>query len=180
MSLKRTLLRYLPKDKVTLLKEAPPSTRKSAAGATAAAAAEEPEGPFAPLTQAGIHPARGLYYCQQDEALYRSLLAEFASGAKEKEERLQSSYQNKNWKDYALLTHSLKSTSGTIGATTLSENAAVLEAAANSEDTEKIQAEHENLLELYRRTTKAIRGFCEDEDLSPQNSSGILEFIPEE
>jgi CheY-like chemotaxis protein len=180
LALKRTRLRHLPKDKVVLLKEdeqpAPQSTPQSADTAEEAKA----ESPFAPLEQAGIHPARGLYYCQQDETLYRSLLAEFATGAKEKEERLQTSYQNKNWKDYALLAHSLKSTAGTIGATTLSENAAVLEAAANSEDIEKIRAEHEKLLELYHCTTEAIRAFCEDEDLSPRDDSGIIEFDPEE
>ena len=49
----------------------------------------------------------------------------------------------------------------------------------NSEDTEKIQAEHENLLELYRSTTKAIREFCADENLLPQDNGGIIEFDPE-
>ena len=193
LALKRTLLRHLPKDKVILLKEDEQNAPTSAPGpgtdtalqntsqSTNTAAEPKTESPFAPLEQAGIHPARGLYYCQQDEALYRSLLAEFAAGAEEKEERLETNYASKNWKDYALLTHSLKSTSGTIGATALSENAAVLEAAANSEDIEKIRAEHEKLLELYRRTTEAIREFCTDDADDPflSGSDGIIEFNPE-
>ena len=192
LALKRTLLRHLPESKVILLKEDEQAAQAGAHNpgtdtalqnttqSTNTAAEPKAESPFAPLEQAGIHPARGLYYCQQDEALYRSLLAEFAANAEEKEERLQTSYQDKSWKDYALLSHSLKSTAGTIGATALSEAAAVLETAANSEGAEKIQAEHENLLELYRRTTKAIREFCADKDLSPQDSSGIIEFDPDE
>ena len=42
------------------------------------------------------------------------------------------------------------------------------------------RALYQNLLELYRHTTKAIREFCADEDLSPQDSNGIIEFDPDE
>ena len=86
LALKRTLLRHLPKDKIILLKEdeqAALTDRPDSGTATALQNATQNTNPsepinessFAPLDQAGIHPARGLYYCQQDETLYRSLLA---------------------------------------------------------------------------------------------------------
>ncbi|QTE67427.1 response regulator [Clostridiales bacterium] len=180
LALKRTLLRHLPKDKVVLLKEDEQTASQNAPQSANTAEEAKAENPFVPLEKAGIHPARGLYYCQQDETLYRSLLAEFAANAEEKEERLQTSFKEENWKDYALLAHSLKSTAGTIGATALSETAAVLEAAAHSEDEARIQQDHQKLLSLYRRTTGAVRSFCTGDNILPEVNDGIIEFDPEE
>ena len=208
LALKRILLRYLPQNKIILLeekadtqkgflkaqtealqKETPadfkqpekPDTADSPDTGNSSDTAEETGSTYALLTRAGISVSRGLYYCQQDETLYRSLLSEFAAGAKEREELLRKSLEAENWKDYALQVHTLKSTAGTIGATALSETAAVLEAAANSEDKEKIQSDHSRLLDLYSSTTAAVRAFCTDNKTNPilPENDGVIEFDPE-
>ena len=68
-ALERLLVRYLPEDKVLLV----PEEEETAEVPLPAEAAEDG---YAPLRTAGIDPAVGLGYCQNDEALYRSLLEE--------------------------------------------------------------------------------------------------------
>ena len=184
MALKKLLLRYLPPAKVHLI---PKDEAREAAENQSSAAPGYPEpltaegtGEFAPLAAEGINPVRGLHYCQHDEALYRSLLSEFAASAKEREQGLETSFAAKDWKSYALLVHTIKSTSGTIGATALSETAAVLEAAANSGDEDRITKEHPLLLTLFRRTSGAVSAFCTDADVFPPENGGIIEFDPED
>ena len=84
------------------------------------------------------------------------------------------------WKDYGLQAHSLKSTSGTIGALRLSDAAATLEAAAKQEDTEALRDGHAPLLDLYRQTAGALQSFHTGADASPPEDEDIIEFMPDE
>ena len=127
----------------------------------------------------GIEPKAGLRYCQDDVALYRSLLAEYAYGEIEKGNNLQKSYDEANWHDYAIYVHSLKSSSKMIGATALSVRAAKLEAAANDGDAATIVTEHDAMMEEYEVVTAVIRSVIPREELN-SNENGVTEFSPDD
>lgn len=168
-ALREKLIKYLPPEKVLLLsaEEEP-------------ACPPEAEDDFAKLQEAGIDAAQGLAHCQGDRGLYRSLLGEFAGDAAERAGLLEKAFAAGAWKDYGLQAHSLKSTSGTIGALRLSDAAATLEAAAKQEDTEALRDGHAPLLDLYRQTAGALQSFHTGADASPPEDEDIIEFMPDE
>ena len=167
-ALRKKLIAYLPPEKVVLLP--PEEERDRSAGAEDAFSALGPE----------IDAAQGMMHCRQDEALYRSLLAEFAKDAPERLERLEAAFTAGAWKEYGLLVHSLKSVSGTIGAVRLSDAAAAMEISAKQEDTAALRSGHVPLLALYRQTAGTVRAFCGDPEDSLPEDDGVLEFMPEE
>ncbi len=141
---------------------------------------------FDTLRSVGIEPNTGLKFCQDDEAFYRSLLAEYAYGELEKAHNLQKSYESGNWHDYSIYVHSLKSSSKMIGASALAMRAAKLEAAANSVDSGTIHAEHDSMMEEYELMTAVVRSVIPKTALDPDNddikeyspSEDIMEFLP--
>ena len=172
VALEKTLLRHLPQDKVRKVLEAveeeEPSEEK----------APEPGemDPAAVLHDAGIETKTGLSYCQNDEAFYRTILAEYAHEKEEKATRLNKNYEEENWHDYAIDAHSLKSTSKTIGAMTLAEKAAKLEKAANNEDAATIRAGHDKMMEEYEFVTNAILSVM-PKDEKKEGGSDVLDQV---
>ena len=167
-ALEKMILKYLPEDKVEKVMEE----------------AEDPDKEFgedalSSLRSVGIEPKAGLRYCQDDENLYRSLLAEYAYGEIEKANALQKSFEEENWHDYSIYVHSLKSSSKMIGATVLSAHAAKLEAAANDGDSVTIKTEHDNIMEEYELLTAVIRSVIPKEELTPEDDS-VKEFSPDD
>ena len=167
-ALEKMIMKYLPDDKVERVKDEPVmSTIEEGTS----------EDAFTILRSVGIEPKAGLKYCQDDEALYRSLLAEYAYGELEKSHNLQKSYENENWHDYSIYVHALKSSSKMIGASALSLRAAKLEAAANAVDSGTIKTEHNMLMEEYEVVTAVIRSVIPKSDLNSEDD-GVTEFSP--
>lgn len=170
--LEKTLLRYLPKEKII-----PAGDQKEAFKP----AAETDNGEttcFEALQAAGIDTKTGLANCQQDELLYRSLLQEYAAGMPEKRQSMNDYYQAKNWKEYGILVHSLKSTSRLIGANALAEEAAELEKASKEGREELIVRNHQAVMEKYRQISgEIIQSLSEEID---ENDDSVLEFYPDE
>ena len=134
---------------------------------------------FDGLSGSGIDHLMGLGYCRGDASLYRSILSEYVHSGKEKELNLQKSFDMANWKDYAVYVHSLKSASKMIGALELSEQAAMLEAAANSEDVATILSEHGNMMEKHKAVAQAIISVI-PEAATAVEEADILEFAPDQ
>ena len=134
---------------------------------------------FTVLREAGIQPETGLSYCQGDEALYRTLLREYAQSADEKIPDMERSYREKNWKDYAILVHALKSSSRMIGAENLADLAARLEREANQGQEELIRERHSRMTGQYEAAAKASRTFSGEEQDPAGSDEDILEFLPE-
>ena len=177
--LEKMLIKHLPKEKVELVRD---ENEKPQA---------EPvkEGDFTALTNAGIDTKTGLKYCQNEESFYRTVLAEFAEVSKEKSEDLQKAFDAKDWKNYEVHVHSLKSTSKMIGAKDLSALAASLEVAAVSEDAGAIEANHESMMKKYKNITDAISAVIPADSVKSDETDaakkaleeeGIMEFLPEE
>lgn len=132
------------------------------------------------LENAGIRTTAGLQYCLNDTAFYDELLMKFASDADRKQEDIDGFFGQKDWENYCIMVHALKSTARMIGADALSDLAKGLEDAAKKTDVEYIGIHHEKMLAKYRGTVQSIRDiFCEEkkngEQKEHQEISG-LEF----
>ncbi|MBO4689109.1 MAG: response regulator [Clostridiales bacterium] len=179
-ALEKLLIRYLPQEKVeSVREETGGSTSMSDAEESDSEKADAAEDGFATLRAAGIDPDIGLLYCQKDENFYRSLLAEYASENAEKTESIRTSFAGENWHDYAIYVHALKSTSKMIGASTLSEMAAGLEAAANAGDAATIKRGHDVMMAEYEAVAGAIRSVVPERGTSSIEDD-IMEFTPGE
>ena len=164
-ALEKVLVKYLPAEKVILQ-----TTDETAAPK---AAAEE----FISLREHGVDPETGLGYCQNDAALYQTILCEFVQGAGEKRSRMQENYDAGDWKNYGIQAHSLKSSARMIGAGDLSETAAALEAVAGREDAETIRRKHGEMMAKYEKLTDALSAWTGSEAEKPDDSE-VLEFLP--
>lgn len=173
-ALRRKLLTYLPRQKVTRLSELNEQLRMPDA-----VLSPETDPALAKLRTEDIDIAQGLGYCQQDVNLYRTMLAEFAGEAPGKIAQLEKCFTAGAWKDYALLVHSLKGTAGTIGAVRLSLAAAAMETAAREGDTAALQDGHAPLIALWRQIGETVRAFREDADSALPDYSGVIEFLPD-
>ncbi len=195
-------VKYLPKEMVEYVSEENEAAAveaskgeggtdasKSAAGGTVPAKSSD-DG-YGGLRAAGIDPATGLRYCQNDDGFYRSILKDYAKSADEKARSLADCFGAEDWANYAIYVHALKSTSKTIGAADLSAAAQKLEAAAKEGDGETIRAEHGSLMSAYAAVADAIRASLPDAVPAESGSAGtegapaesgsddVLEFAPE-
>ncbi|MCR5664814.1 MAG: response regulator [Oscillospiraceae bacterium] len=168
-ALEKMLMRYLPAEKISRQRETPEN--------------ETPESKntgLEALNGAGIDSSEGLRYCQDDESFYRSVLQEFVSNEKDKREKLCACFDAKDWHDYAIYAHSLKSTARMIGADELSLLAQTQETAALNEAESEILAGHAAMMEAYASTTEAIRAVCPTEQAgSIEDGDEVLEFSPD-
>lgn len=173
--LERTLMKHLPVNKVIpLLQE------DDSADDADSSLADDPADGFAPLRTVGIDPSVGLRYCQGDAGLYRSVLEEYAGSALEKRRSMQKAIDSGDWHLYAILVHSLKSSSRMIGAAPLSDLAATLESAANANNGDAVRKDHPRMITLYESVAEAVRLISpgrQDPDLGDDNE--IMEFLPD-
>ncbi len=111
---------------------------------------------FVPLARIGVNIQLGLDYCCGEDDFYLEMLQMFYSQAEEKKMELESLYESANVEDYTVKVHALKSTSMTIGAETLAEQARLLEQAGKKKNMEYIRHGHPILLRLYDEVCEAI------------------------
>ena len=88
----------------------------------------------------------GLRYCM-DEKFYEEILREYVQS--DKTAGLEQFFDARDWDNYSITIHGLKSTSLTIGAVSLSEEAKALEMAAKSGDENYILPHHPAVMERY-------------------------------
>ncbi|MCR5685479.1 MAG: response regulator [Lachnospiraceae bacterium] len=152
-----------------------------------ALAGTEPDKPLSPLEEVaalGIDVQTGLYYCQKDEDFYRQLLLEYASSGPKKQMDAARFLNDKDYPNYQIVVHALKSTSKMIGAMELSDQAKELENAAKAADDEFIRAHHDLTMAEYARLVEGIskaynepvQAVAAEED----EESNIMEFSPDD
>lgn len=108
------------------------------------------------LQQGGINVDSGLKYCSGSEEFYTEMLKMFYDQSHTKREEIIQLYEEGNLTDYAIKIHALKSTSRTIGADNLSEQAKTLEQAGKDNDAAYIKENHPAMLQLYETTCRLI------------------------
>lgn len=101
----------------------------------------------------------GLSYCNDDKELYLEVLNSFR-----KENRileLSKTFQEKDWKEYIVQAHALKSTALSIGATDLSSLARELELAAKDCDYDMVEENHPRLMADYQKLLSKLNTVLE-------------------
>ena len=146
--LENMLAYYLPDDKIgkTMVAEDRPLSPEA-----------EATGLFADLKALGVDIGTGMIFCGGEEDLYKSALGVYEVEEVERAQKIREYYEAKDWENYGIYVHSLKSASKAIGLTELYELAAGLEAAAKDGDVEKIEADHKKTMELYAKMVAVIR-----------------------
>ena len=115
-------------------------------------------------TMPRIHAKVGLRYCGSDQEIYREVLESYLGQKTRYDGEMREAFEGKDWKKYAILVHSLKSTSLSIGAERLSEMAAELEKAAKAEDEAILLNQGQELLEEYAQVLEEIASLLAKEE----------------
>ena len=111
----------------------------------------------------------GLDYCSGDKDFYLELLADYADKSDSKLKEIQDYFNNKDYKNYEIRVHGVKSTSKLVGAMSLSEKAKQLEDAAKEKNEAFITDNHDIFIKDYEALMKTIKGH-----LSPGEEGGSL------
>ncbi len=172
--LEQMIIRYLPESKYEIYKDYEENNEDNNVGIE-----KTEDNLLAALNAIGVDTNEGLRLCEKDESMYRSILEVYSNEEKEKAQALRDSFESRDWKNYGIYIHSLKSSSRTIGAAELSELAAELEAAAKSGKEEFIQENHAKAMEMYEEVLTVIRDNLSTDSSDEMEDDEILEFFPE-
>ena len=124
-------------------------------------AAKTEETACAPLSldkarSAGLNVDAGVGYACGEEDFYLELLSDYAESASDKCTELSSYLDNNDLKNYEILVHSLKSSSRTIGADALSEQAKALEDASKNNDMDFVKKNHDAFVKSLKELAEKI------------------------
>ena len=87
-------------------------------------------------------------------------------------------FASRDWENYGILVHALKSSSRMLGISGLSAAAARLETAAKENDSETILQGHQPVMDRYGEAVRSIREFLQT--AGNEEEPVVLEFAPEE
>jgi HPt (histidine-containing phosphotransfer) domain-containing protein len=96
----------------------------------------------------------GMSYCMESEEFYQEILKEYLNS--KKTEAMTQYFAAQDWENYRVTVHALKSTSLTIGAVELSEQAKALEKACKENNIAYVQDNHARVLERYEAFLGAL------------------------
>ena len=170
-ALEKMLLTYIPKDKIVMDEVKSEETSNESDESTVL---------FEALAKAGVDTKTGMYYCQNEKEMYKAILSEYCLEQKTKSPKLADCFEKRDWKNYEIYIHSLKSTSKTIGAIKLFELAADLEEAAGRGDELAISDGHGHAMDLYGKIVKVIEDHMEIKENDITEEDEIFEFLPED
>ncbi len=100
----------------------------------------------------------GLSYCMDSKDFYQEMLSTFCEEYTTELTNLKESFENRNWKQYAIAAHSLKSNTLNIGAANFSALSLQHEQAGKAEDEAFILTNHQDYLVALERLVEKIRG----------------------
>lgn len=115
----------------------------------------------------------GLAYAGQREDMYYDILKSYIEKGEEKAKLIDGMFNDKDWYNYTINVHSLKSTSKTIGAVSLSEIAESIENAGKGAEYSKIEAEHDTMLDFYMRVLEEGKNILLNKGYSFDDSKDI-------
>ena len=139
------IYRHLPKDK---LKEIPPMSFKES---------EKKDSSNNDEYIGYIDKNLGLKYCNESEEIYQEMVKIYCLQGQKNIPKLSEYYELRDWKNYKIIVHAIKSTSLVIGATTFSEKAKRMEQLASENAEESLLVECEKFLEEYKEFLDCIK-----------------------
>ncbi|MGN0165715.1 MAG: ATP-binding protein [Lachnospiraceae bacterium] len=123
------------------------------------------------ISGASFSPEKGLYYTGGDEDAYKGILAAYIRTGYEKINYINRLCESKDWTNYVIEVHALKSSSLMIGAEQLSESAKKLEIAGKAGDYRTIIEGNSRLMKQYAGVVDECQRYLKaynatDEDLN--------------
>ena len=101
----------------------------------------------------------GLNYCMNSKSFLIQIFMTYTDD--KRAEKIQAAFDSGDWKNYQILVHALKSTSLSIGAELLSEQAKESELAAKNNNLDEIRARHYDLMTAYHKVREEIKKWLE-------------------
>lgn len=171
-ALDRVLRNYLPKEYMQ------PPTDTPYAGVERRRRGDQPRRDSSVM----FDPDKGISYTGGDREAYCEILSLYVKKSEEKREYIAELLRQKDWKNYIIEVHALKSTSLSVGAIRLSELAKELEAAGRVESYGIIEKKNDELLQMYGEVVGNAKKFLGDfAEEQPQPELGELsEITPDE
>lgn len=151
------LMRYIPEDKLvdpTVCDEDRESPTMGAGTVDDTAGVMEKQNSDTSWKEVHIDHEKGLTYCGGSEDFLKEIISMYA--ADDKRAEIQRAYDEKDWDGYRILIHTVKSTSRTIGAMELGDEAQELENAVKELDVDMICKMHESVMAYY----SAVLDWC--------------------
>ena len=200
--LEQTLAKYLPEEKVSfqveelqhrsetgweeILKDVPIPRQETEKPVEAGGQEAPKEKPAEVRTQKTvinglIDSSAGMPYCGNDKEMYLEILQAYYEQGQEYKKKMPRLYEEKDWQDYGIIAHAIKSTSLTIGAVGLSEQAKQQEMAAKENNLQELEAHWRQFFKIYQDVlieAAHILGLKEEEDVRRQEEGG--ETLPSE
>lgn len=167
--MERMMIKYLPPDSVILGDGSEDDEEDDELGKLPQIIFEYPQ----------IDPQKGIEYCGDAED-YIFAIETFAVSIDAKAAQLETDLKNSDYDNLALNAHSLKSTSGAIGASALSEKAKAIEQAAKSADKDVIDRETPLLIRDYRMLKTVLQNILHHCELMDESSHVSLAVVEEE
>ena len=137
---------------------------------------------------------KGIMFCGSEKAYLEILENCYEDGAEERA-LIEKLFEDKDWKDYTIKVHAIKSTMKSIGANVLFEKAKALETAGRNNDIDYIMKNHNDMLDEHRRVmnelaqspllickaqeSKGTGNNTSLENNSSQENNAVLEELPE-
>ncbi len=104
-----------------------------------------------------IDTKTGLRYCVGDKDFYFDTLSDYVGSYDERISELDKFFEAKEWKEFEIKIHAVKSASKTIGATKLSEKALNLETAASKSEVDYITDNYPGFAKEYKELIDQLR-----------------------
>ena len=164
-ALEEMLKKYIPADKIQLVKEEARANRTQVMQ-VGESSIQKNSGDDKKLHKkfTWLDVNMGIRYCADSEEVYREVLQEFCEGCDEDRAAIEEAYVNEDWKDYTIRIHGLMSSALSVGAKKLSEEAASLEKAGDELQKEKmvhrkelieyIKTYHVKTMKLYEESAE--------------------------
>ncbi|MCM1045665.1 MAG: ATP-binding protein [Candidatus Gastranaerophilales bacterium] len=170
--IERVLKRNLPKEKIILLEEGenlPPGEN-----------AKKDDQQAESLVVGDLNVQKGFIYCGGREQ-YLAILKLYDQSGSETLEKMDGLYLDRDWKNYVILVHAVKSSMQSIGAERLSEMAKNLEMSGKENRIDYILDHHQEMMEEYKRVLQILHDFLhQDVSDEEQETEQSLPELSEE
>ncbi|MBQ8946647.1 MAG: response regulator [Lachnospiraceae bacterium] len=174
-NLEKLLMAYLPEEKVHPVDIQDKEDRSYAAerskGSHIIKEDEESELPDFITHVSELDIQKGISNCG-DAGSYISALRTYAEAADDNLDSIEGFFKDKNYQDYTIRVHALKSSSRIIGAEKIGSLAELMENAGNAGDAGLIEEKTPELLDLYRELTDRLRPLVMDDGGKTDKSDG--------
>ena len=104
-----------------------------------------------------IDTAHGMEYSMDDKDMYKDMIQMFVDQREQNLSDINGAFEKKDWDNYRIKVHGLKSNSRLVGGMDLGSLAEKCEHAARDKDEATIMAETPNLFALYDESIAALK-----------------------